>query len=229
MARPSMHVELVDTLGARIATGELAEGTVINIGMLEEEFAVSRTVAREAMRLLESLGLIEARRRVGLIVTHPSQWDVLSPRVIAWRLSGNSKAEQLRSLTDLRIAIEPIAASRAAVRASDAQRNRLIELAAELRRLGDEGRGDSDDYVTVDTEFHHTILEASGNEMFLAMKDAVAAVLEGRRRLGRSPRYPIRHALDLHTRIADAISSGDYELAEATSRQQVTLVRREID
>lgn len=228
MAQPSMHVQLVDTLGTRIGSGELEPGTVINLGMIESEFGVSRTVAREAMRLLESLGLLEARRRVGLIVAPPEQWDVLSPRVIQWRLAGHSKAEQLRSLTDLRIAIEPTAARRAALRASRPQRARLVELAAELRRLGDEGVGDTEEYLTVDVEFHRTLLEASGNEMFRALSTVVAAVLEARHTTGHAPRHPIQRALDLHEKLAESIRVGDEDTAETTSRDQVTLARREI-
>nr|NLD40047.1 FadR family transcriptional regulator [Actinomycetales bacterium] len=228
MAQQSMHVQLVETLGARIGSGELTSGTVINLATIESEFGVSRTVAREAMRLLESLGLLEARRRVGLIVAAVENWDVLSPRVIGWRLAGDSKADQLRSLTDLRIAIEPIAARRAALRASREQRARLVELAAELRRLGEEEAGDTDEYLAVDTEFHRTLLLASGNEMLGALENVVTAVLEGRHRAGRMPRHPIEKALDLHEQIAEAIRVGDEDAAEFTSRSQVTLVRREI-
>ncbi|HZK06426.1 MAG TPA: FCD domain-containing protein [Actinomycetaceae bacterium] len=229
MAQPSMHVEIVDSLGARIATGELTPGTVINLGMIEEEFGVSRTVAREAMRLLESLGLLEARRRVGLIVATPDRWDVLSPRLIAWRLSGDGKDEQLRTLTDLRIAIEPVAARRAALRADSSQRDRLVELAETLRRIGEEDRGDSDDYLTSDIEFHATVLAASGNEILNALKDVVAAVLEGRQRAGRAMKRPLPQALDLHEKIAAAVMQGDEDQAEDACRSLVNLVRREID
>lgn len=229
MAQASMHVQLVDTLGARITTGDMPPGSVVNLATLESEFGVSRTVAREAMRLLESLGLIIARRRVGLIVAEMDKWDVLSPRVIAWRLAGDQKGAQLRTLTDLRIAIEPIAARQAAIHASEAQRTRLVELAAELRRVGVEFGADSAEYLEVDREFHAIVLSASGNEMFQALTGAVWAVLEGRNRAGRSPRAPIEQALVLHRKIAEAIQRGDEDEAEVTSRAQVLLVRREIE
>ena len=67
MAR-SMYAGIVDVLGAEIAGGTLSAGSVVSLASLEERFEVSRTVAREAMRSLESKGMIEARRRVGLIV-----------------------------------------------------------------------------------------------------------------------------------------------------------------
>ena len=82
----SMYAALVEVLGGQITAGEIPAGAVISLASLEDRFDVSRTVAREAMRALESKGMIEARRRVGLIVTDKANWHVLDPQVIGLSL-----------------------------------------------------------------------------------------------------------------------------------------------
>ena len=81
---------------------------------LAERYEVSRTVVREAVRVLESMHLVESRRRVGVTVLPTERWNVYDPQVITWRLAGSDRARQLRSLTVLRSAVEPVAARLAA-------------------------------------------------------------------------------------------------------------------
>ncbi|MGH3950638.1 MAG: hypothetical protein ACRDSE_16225, partial [Pseudonocardiaceae bacterium] len=52
----------------------------------QDRHGVSRTVARETMRVLESMGLVVSRRRVGITVRPLGEWNVFDPRVIWWRL-----------------------------------------------------------------------------------------------------------------------------------------------
>jgi DNA-binding FadR family transcriptional regulator len=101
---------VLDMIGRQITGGELPVGHVLTLDQIQHRFEVSRTVARETMRLLESLGLVTSRRRVGITVQPQSSWNVFDPRVIWWRLSGPHRDAQLRTLTELRIAVEPLAA-----------------------------------------------------------------------------------------------------------------------
>lgn len=78
---------LLAELGPAIASGELPEGTVLRAEELEERFGVSRTVVREAVRILEGMRLVASRRRVGITVQPRSDWDVFDPLVIRWRLA----------------------------------------------------------------------------------------------------------------------------------------------
>jgi DNA-binding FadR family transcriptional regulator len=228
MARQSEFVRLVDALGREIAAGELAEGAVLNLTQLESRFGVSRTVARETMRQLQALGMITAKRRVGLIVQPISEWDVLNPLVIRWRLDGPARDAQLYSLTDLRAAIEPTAARLAAKMARPEQGERLLELSERLVQLGSEGRGDEPEYLETDVEYHQLLLRASHNEMLTAFMPAVGAALVGRNELGLTPRDPTPLAVENHRVVARAILAGDEELAEAASRHVVRLVRAEL-
>lgn len=222
------HSGVLDRLGESIASGVRAPGTVLTLAALEEEFGVSRTLVREVVRVLESMGLVESRRRVGVTVRPPPDWNPFDPRLIRWRLGGPGRDEQLRSLTELRTAIEPVAARLAAVRADEPTRRRLVELAARLRELGEARRGTDPEYLEVDTAYHALLLEASGNPMLAALQDVVTEVLSGRTALGLMPRSPDPGALEDHEATAAAVASGDAATAEARARAVVDEVLEEV-
>lgn len=223
MQTPVLHSSIADTLGLQIARGELQVGDILTLEGIGKELGISRTVAREAMRLLESLGMVTSRRRVGIIVQPASAWHVFDPRVIWWRLSGPGRDEQLHSLTELRIAIEPLAAASAARKAGAAERKRLVRIAADMRALGE--AGDLQAFLVEDIAFHSLLLNASGNEMFSALTHVVAAVLEGRTQLGMMPPHPVPEALALHIEVARAVADGDASRAEQAMRSLLTEVR----
>jgi len=221
------HTRIIDALGQDIADGVLPEGTRLTIEGLQQQFGVSRTVVRDCMRVLESMQLIVPRRRVGLVVQGPGRWNVYDARVIRWRLNGPGRADQFRSLTHLRRAVEPVAASLAATHASSAQRLRIRELGQDLRRLGESG--ELEDFLGVDIEFHTLVLEASGNEMFLALRGVIAEVLSGRTHQGLMPHNPKEHALRTHEQVAAAIGEGDPRGAEAGMASLLAEVSSAID
>lgn len=217
-----LHSGVTDALGAEIASGELPAGKTLTLDGIQQRFGISRTVAREAMRSLEHLGLVTSRRRVGLVVRPARDWAVFDPQVIRWRLAGPHRVAQLRSLTELRAAVEPVAAASAAWNADGAQADRLVDLAARLRELGEAGR--MEEFLAADIEFHHLVLAASGNEMFQALTEVVAEVLAGRTRHGLMPHHPREEALAAHEAVATAIRSRDPEAAE----QAMGRITREI-
>src|SRR5690242_13776275 len=127
-----LHSRVLAELGPAIASGAYPPGTVLRIDELEDRYGVSRTVVREAVRVLEAMHLVESRRRVGITVRRTEEWNVFDPAVIRWRLAGADRSRQLRSLTTLRTAVEPVAAGLAAVAATPAQCRELTVLAAEM-------------------------------------------------------------------------------------------------
>ena len=176
--------ELLTSSGAS-ASPELAAATVLRAEELEARYGVSRTVVRETIRVLESMGMVSSRRRVGTTVEPRERWNVFDPMVIRWRLAGEGRVEQLRSLSELRAGFEPVAAALAARRATPAHCGELtgavMEMAVHARS------GDLDAYLVADVQFHRTLLRASGNEMFGALDSVVAEVLSGRTRHGLMP------------------------------------------
>ncbi|GAA3652194.1 FadR/GntR family transcriptional regulator [Microbacterium marinilacus] len=223
-----MHRDVLDDLGGRIASGELAPGTVLTLSLIEKDSGASRTVVREAVRVLESIGLVASRRRVGITVQPRESWDAFSPQLIAWNLRGPFRQQQLEALAELRVAAEPMAARLAARRATAAQRAELRRLADVLVDLGSRGLGDSDPYLAADVEFHALLLAASGNPQLAALADPVRAVLEGRTRLGLTPSVPAAGTLENHMRVALAIVDGEAETAEQHSRAHMHTVWAEL-
>ena len=110
------HKEVLDALGQRIVDGVLAPGEAVTLAEICAEFGVSRTVAREAMRILEQLGMVRPRPRVGIVVQDSVGWSQYSPRVVRWHLDGVHRISELRMLAQLRLAVEPVAARLAALR-----------------------------------------------------------------------------------------------------------------
>jgi DNA-binding FadR family transcriptional regulator len=208
---PGVHAGLLDRLGRLIADGELAEGQVLRTEELEARFDVSRTVAREAVRVLESMGMVTSRRRVGVTVAGQGRWNVFDPTVIRWRLAGSDRVAQLRSLSELRNGFEPAAARYAAGRATPEQCGVLTGAVMDMSVHG--RAGDLEAYLAADILFHRTLLAASGNEMLAALADVVAEVLAGRTTHGLMPVTPDPAAIRLHADVAQAVQAGDADAA----------------
>lgn len=220
------YSRILDAVGRDIINGTLPQGSRLTLDDLQQQFGVSRTVVRDCMRILESMNLVLPKRRVGIVVQARERWNVYDARVIRWRLSGPGRVDQFRSLTQLRCAVEPAAALAAAGNATPGERARVVELAAQLRSLGESG--ELDEFLEVDIEFHALVLKASGNEMFSALTEVVAEVLSGRTRHGLMPHNPREHALARHEEVAAAISKGDARAAELCMTSLLAEVRQAI-
>ena len=212
----ALHDSLLTAIGSEIVSGTLPSGDVITLDGVSATHGVSRSVAREAIRVLESMGMVSSRRRVGITIQPAEQWNVFDPRVIRWRLDSGDRAAQLVSLSELRRGFEPAAAALAAHRA-DPHQCRIM--AAAVSDMGMHGRsGDLESYLLADKVFHRTLLEASGNEMFRALNGVVAEVLTGRTHHGLMPETPNPAAIELHDQVARAIRLRDEAAAEAAMR-----------
>ncbi|MEO9329608.1 FadR/GntR family transcriptional regulator [Gordonia aurantiaca] len=214
------HDDVLAAIGRRIVSGAQPAGSVLTLDGISTEYDVSRTVAREVIRVLESMGLVESRRRVGITIQPRTNWSVFDPRLIRWRLDGADRAEFLATLSELRRGFEPVAAALAAERANEHQ---CRILAAAVSDMVVHGRnGDLQSYLLADTVFHRTLLEASGNEMFRSLADVVGEVLAGRTHHGMMPDTPNPSAIALHDDVARAIRLRDPEAAEASMREIIT-------
>jgi DNA-binding FadR family transcriptional regulator len=201
------HATLVESLGLAIADGRLAAHSLLRLDELEVQQSVSRSVVREAARVLSSKGMLESRRRFGTVVQPEEAWNLYDPEVIRWRLASSRRLEQLQSLNELRGAIEPQAARLAAGRVSWDAASELVSLAARLWAAGQ--RGDQEEFLRLDVQFHAAVLKASGNAMFSQLQNLVAEVLTGRTEHGLTPHLPHHEALQLHVDVASAIQRGD--------------------
>jgi DNA-binding FadR family transcriptional regulator len=203
----SLHHRAIENLGTRIVAGDLPTGHVMLAEQLEDELKVSRSVVREAVRVLQSLGLVETIKRVGIRVLPSSSWNPFDPQVIRWRLAGEGRGAQLRSLAELRSAVEPVAAELAAVNAPAKLRRELVDISHAMRDAGH--AGDVPRFLELDIHFHSLLLSGSGNEMFANLMGQVAETLTGRTVNGLMPDRPHETALPWHVEVAEAIAAGD--------------------
>ncbi|MFJ7296356.1 FadR/GntR family transcriptional regulator [Streptomyces collinus] len=222
-----LHGHVLDTLGPEITAGEYPPGSVLRTDELAQRFDVSRSVMREAVRVLESMYLVESRRRVGVTVRPKAEWNVYDPQVIRWRLAGADRPGQLRSLTVLRSAIEPVAAGLAARHATSEQCAELTECA--LGMVAHSRGHKLEGYLLHDVAFHRVILAASGNEMFARLGDVVAEVLTGRTQHDVMFEDPDPAAVTLHVQVAEAVRAGDAARAERLTREITVGALQELD
>lgn len=209
----TLYSSVLDEIGRRIVDGDPATDTVLTLEAIGQEFGVSRTVAREVVQVLVALGLVESRRRTGIRVLPPGQWDVMDPAVLRWRLAGRDRRHVIHELSEVRLAVEPTAVALAARHASPEQRERAVRLAERMEEAG--RRGDLAAFLEEDVAFHRLLLEASGNLPFARMAGMVEEVLRGRTDHDLMPPEPKPEARRLHHMVAKAVADGQPHLAES--------------
>jgi len=166
--------QLVNKLGGRIANGAYAVGE--NMPMEPElvaEHGVSRTVVREAIKVLSGKGLVRTARRYGTHVCDVDEWNLLDPDVISWHEPDSPMAQRIfADATQFRLLIEPRAARLAAANANRTQCE-LLKMSADAIALE---KTLSDDRMAADFAFHATILDASGSMMLRQFRGFLNAI-----------------------------------------------------
>ncbi len=200
---------LQEALGRAIVSGAYADSPFPTEADLAEQHGVSRSVTREAVKMLSAKGLVSARPRVGTVVTPVAQWNLLDPDVMRWLLERKFSLDLLRQFTELRIAIEPVAASLAA---ANPDRSQIAGIEQGLARMAAAEAGE-DDALDADVAFHTAILRASGNPFFLQFEQLIDTAL--RTSIQFTNRFKNRTAsLPDHGAVFDAVRSGDSQGAK---------------
>jgi DNA-binding FadR family transcriptional regulator len=193
---------MLDTLGRAIVTGRYERRPFPTEAEIAKAYGVSRSVTREAVKMLTAKGLVSARPRKGTIVDPPSGWNLLDPDVLRWMLERKFSVELLRHFNQLRIAIEPEAAALAALYHDAAD---LEQIRNGLARMQAAEAGDGDP-LEVDIAFHVAVLQASKNPFYLQFRSMVATALQTS--IGFTNRIK-GHSANIadHAAVADAIAA----------------------
>lgn len=177
-----------------IITGELAAGEQLRQRDLAERFRVSQTPVREAMRRLESEGLVKGDTHRGFTVVEPD---------------GGPVEENFQ----IRAALESLGASLAARKIDAEGIGRLQVLNDRMRALAD----DDARYADLNREFHFTVYEYAGSPLLLTLMRLLWASLRGGPRVSRTHAESARQ----HDAILAALKAGDAAEASAQTHQHI--------
>jgi GntR family transcriptional regulator, galactonate operon transcriptional repressor len=198
--------QIVKRVGTEIISGRMKPAQPLpREAEWAEELGVSRTVLREAVKVLISKGLVTSRPRIGTKVNLDDQWNLLDPEVLSWRLDAASKEDLVRELFELRRIIEPAIAARAAEKATEADIKALSAAYAAM----DEKADDAEGFIGPDSEFHKTIVRSVENRMVKALGNLIDAALTLSLRLTLETPGGHRPSLALHKKVLDAIRCRD--------------------
>lgn len=209
---------LVQKLGSSIVRGDLPAGKSLPIeAELGKKFGASRTVMREAVKILSTKGLIGQRPRVGTYVHPEDKWDLLDAEVLTWILDRHFSHSLVREFLEVRLGIEPAAAALAAVNATPEDKDLLRE---KLEKMKGAMNGHFDP-VAADIAFHATILEISHNRFYHQLTPIVETALRFSIRLTNKTKGALAD-YDAHEKVYRAIRNGNADGASRACRELIT-------
>ncbi|MBX3582819.1 MAG: FadR family transcriptional regulator [Rhizobiaceae bacterium] len=202
---PSLVTQVCREIGRRIVAGHLREGELIDDeSRLCDRYSVSKSVVREAVKLLVAKGLLEVRRGSGTRVKRRASWNLLDDDVLAWHQGVEPRPDFLRQLMDVRQVIEPNAAAWAA-ETGTAEQISAIRNAQEKMDCASTVQ----DYVVADALFHRAILRAANNEVLMAMEGVIFSALLTSIRLTNADPRDNKSSASLHGKVLKAIEARD--------------------
>lgn len=197
-------------LGAAIVRGDYGDQqTLPTEAELCEQFDISRSVIREAVKMLTAKGLISSRPRQGIRVQPNNRWNMFDEDVLEWTLSSRPSLDLLREFTELRLGIEPEAAILAARKQN---RERIADIETALNRMDAAEQG-NDDPLEADIAFHTAILLASENRFFIQLRSFIQTALRVSIASTNQLKGVEVASQHDHRAVFDAIVAGDVEAA----------------
>lgn len=210
-----LHGKVTRALALQVleAARELRELTFPNEANLCVQLGVSRTILREAIKVLADKGMVEVRQRSGTKAKPRASWNQLDPDILGWWAESKPDARFLRELCEVRLAIEPTASGFAAVRASEDE-VKAIGHCLDLREAKLKA-SHLQQAIDLGLDFHSAVIAASHNPLL--------------EQLNRAIRKPLRIALayttGLHTSdLVDIVAHRD--LFEAIRRRDAMKARK---
>lgn len=202
IAPTALYQEVAERLRQRIFAHDLAPGSWIDEQALAEDYGISRTPLREALKVLASEGLVTLKPRRGCYVTELTDQDL-------------DEIFPVLALLEGRCAFEAVGMAKPADIAKLRRAHALLERAAE--------RGDVDAFFEVNQQFHRQLQQLAGNRWLLQVIDDMRKVLKLNRHDSLSRAGRLAESLEEHRQIMQAIETGD--AAAAQSRMQAHLMR----
>lgn len=216
-----LYEQIVQQIEDSIMQGALKPGDQLPAEReLAQQFGVSRTAVREAVKTLREKGLLEAYSGRGTFITDGTSENI---RQSLDRMIKIGQPEGSLYLAEVRAILEPEIAALAATRIEEQHLAGLREAFAVMGR----SRTDSEAYIEADLDFHLALAEAAANPLILSLLDSIVGVLrEQRLRIFRVEGGPERGQFH-HQRILEAIEQRDPVKAREAMRAHLQQVRED--
>ncbi len=212
--------DIVGQLRGLIATGKLRSGDQLpSERELSEQFTVSRASVREAIRALESMGLLEARQGEGTYVAKSVE-ALVQPLAHAIAQEENA----IQEMFEMRRLLEPQLAALAAERAAPAELEELHDIVEkQARQVAEGGTG-----AELDAAFHSALGRAAKNALLLRLNDTlVDSLRDSRRGSLQTPERP-RRSLAGHRAIVRALHARDPKAAQRAMLKHLEEIERNV-
>jgi GntR family transcriptional regulator, transcriptional repressor for pyruvate dehydrogenase complex len=185
---------------------------------LAQQFGVSRTAVREAVKALREKGMVEAYPGRGTFITDGTSYTI---KQSLDRMMKTGQAEGSLYLAEVREILEPEIAALAATRADEEDISAMREAVA----IMDSAKKDPDEFIEADLDFHLALAEAATNPFILSLIDSIVGVLrEQRLRIFHVDGGPERGQYH-HKRILDAVEHRDALGAREAMKAHLRQVR----
>lgn len=206
-----LYEEIAAQMMEQIRSGALRPGDRLPPERtLAEEYGVSRTAIREALRSMEMMGCVESHVGEGTYIKTPSLQEIVDPFSMLIAQNGRMGGD----LIEARLILETEIAALAARRRTDEQLSALEKTLAEMRRdIEAGGMG-----IEADERFHEILVGAAGNEALSTMLNMCAGMLSRTRPLTQSIKGVPKMALKDHTAIFEAVRIQDERTARRLMR-----------
>lgn len=222
---PKSSVLLADRLREMILRGPLMQGELLpSERSLVEETGLSRGSVREALRMLESEGLVEVLRgRTGGTRIAAPKREMLARSV---ELFVRANSVSLTALLDCRAAIEPMLARLAARNRTEDELRELESLHASFEAaIDDLGR-----YRVINYRWHRLVAHCSRNEPLIALTEAILITAQEAKAYERVTIMPNRiRAIEMHSKVMDAIRRQDAEAAADAMEEHLTVYSKLVE
>jgi DNA-binding GntR family transcriptional regulator len=195
---PALYQQVAERLRARIYAHELAPGAWVDEQSLADEFGISRTPMREALKVLASEGLVVLKPRRGCYVAQMSERDLDEIFPVLALLEGRVAEEATRRLAGLEAGMG---------RLTSADFTRLADIHADLERHA--AANDTDHFFEANQAFHNALQELAGNRWLSQLIDDTRKFLKLTRRDSLRLEGRLKQSLAEHRAILAAIESRD--------------------
>lgn len=224
--RPRVMPDVVRSLAREIFGGRYPAGASLpRENDLCTEYGVSRTVIREALKVLAAKGLVLSRPRIGTVVCDPENWNIIDPQVLEWHPPDVLDEKLFDSILETRRAIEPLVAALAAERATLQE---IADLEAAWRGMAGAG-ADVGQFARSDITFHRILYAASHNPIFRQIGGMIDAALRFALEATATNSIDERsEAVTVHFAVVDALRMRDPAAARAAANQILDLAARDL-